>query len=61
MKSPPCKECTERQAECHSTCKKYSEWKTDHEAKRERINQNKHETKDFYDYKVKQIIKTKKR
>lgn len=58
---PPCNECAERHTGCHSSCEKYREWKTGHEAKKEIIFQKKCEAKDYYDYKVKQIIKSKKR
>lgn len=61
MKLPPCKECTERQAKCHSTCKKYIEWKAEHETKRETISQKRSEDILYHDYKVNQIVRTKKR
>ena len=31
----PCKDCTDRHYGCHSTCKKYSEWKNNYEEERE--------------------------
>ena len=27
MYTPPCKDCTERKANCHSWCEKYTAWK----------------------------------
>ena len=57
----PCKDCTERKAGCHSACEKYREWKVGHEVEREAITQKKLEAMNYYDYKVKQIIKTKKK
>lgn len=40
MKKPPCFGCTDRTSECSKqnvNCKKYAEWKKEHEAKREAI------------------------
>ena len=31
MNKAPCKGCTSREAECHSTCKKYLDWQKEHE------------------------------
>lgn len=28
MKNPPCKDCEERFAGCHSQCEKYKEWRS---------------------------------
>ena len=57
----PCKDCAERQIGCHSACDKYREWKVGHDSKREFVSQKWLEANDYYNYKVNQIIKTKKK
>lgn len=34
---PPCKDCVDRSVGCHSTCKKYKQFKEDHEKVRKEI------------------------
>lgn len=36
MKLPPCKDCKERNAECHANCDKYAEWSDQHQVEREK-------------------------
>lgn len=45
MKQPPCKGCNDRNMGCHSTCKKYLDWKNEVDALNKEINkQNKKQT-----------------
>lgn len=39
--SGPCKGCDERKYLCHASCKKYEQWKHDHELVKERIRSEK--------------------
>ena len=47
MKPAPCKNCTERYAECHSNCGRYSVWKTEHDLLLEKINEVKKAERDY--------------
>ena len=51
----PCKECVppKRNADCHSYCKEYTDWKTMHEAKNAKIKEAKQEYEEFFISKLK--------
>lgn len=38
----PCKDCSERELYCHSTCEKYSNWKKEHEELKAKISKERH-------------------
>lgn len=61
MKTPPCKNCTDRQMHCRSQCEKYKTWQTEHIS--QKVNQkrerNKEATADTYMYR--EMLKNAKR
>lgn len=42
----PCKDCKDRQVNCHSNCKKYIEWSIKNEELRKKVLENK--TRQYY-------------
>ena len=34
----PCKECTDRQIKCHSTCQRYKHWRKEYDEAKEKYN-----------------------
>lgn len=40
-KQPPCRNCEERSAECHSTCERYKEWSAEERKVKNEIYKNK--------------------
>lgn len=57
-KTPPCRYCTtDRNATCHTTCKRFFDWQVEEKAKKEQINKTKNAIRDLDDYVAKQKIK----
>ena len=52
--TPPCKNCQKRESGCHSTCKGYIDWKTDHENRRKKIQAELKTELDIMQGKIKQ-------
>ena len=46
----PCKDCTDRYAECHCDCKNYKNWKEELEKEKVKINQVKSKAYELYAY-----------
>ena len=57
----PCYGCNDRSITCHSECEKYIDWKTEHDAERERIRQERELNRDFTYYKDYAIQKVRNR
>lgn len=57
-----CKDCTDRQIGCHSTCEKYIQSKEEHEEKRAFLREQKQKQTSYISYvaEVKQRMKAKK-
>lgn len=49
----PCFNCSDRSMGCHSICEKYTDWKAEHEAKREIERQRKEEFNNGYTWRRK--------
>ena len=47
MTKQPCRNCTDRVVGCHSTCKKYKDWKKEDQERKDIIYKNKNKEK-FY-------------
>ena len=53
MKQPPCQpDCPKRNAECHSVCPDYKEWRTEKDADNEKINKNKKAERDYWGHRM---------
>lgn len=50
MNSVPCYQCEDRNAECHSKCTKYREWKTEQDILRKNRNRQKELNMNYVDY-----------
>lgn len=57
---PPCKGCTERTVECHSTCKAYTEWVKAHNTERELVNKKRNTEGMITEYSVDKVEKRKR-
>ena len=57
-KENPCRYCTtDRNATCHSTCKRFFDWQAEEKVKKEQINKTKNAIRDLDDYVAKQKIR----
>ena len=60
MKPNPCKpDCPKRNAECHSICPKYKEWRAEKDEENEQINKIKKGERDYYQHRADYAIKCK--
>lgn len=61
MRPSPCKDCTDRHAECHSRCERYSVWKAEYDKVRDVINKNKRQEQIYQQHRVEYAFKCKKK
>lgn len=55
MRHAPCKNCTDRNADCHSICNLYKEWKIEYEEERIIRNKINKVTNDFIGFRCDSI------
>lgn len=56
-----CYQCRERKAGCHSTCERYKEWKTKHDARQAEIRAQRDEENRAVSFEIESKIKTIRR
>jgi hypothetical protein len=62
MKPNPCKpDCPKRNAECHSLCPEYKEWRAEKDKDNEQINKTKTAEWNFTDSRIKRAVKSAKK
>ncbi|MBO5389409.1 MAG: hypothetical protein J6A59_15000 [Lachnospiraceae bacterium] len=60
MAVAPCKDCGDREVGCHSTCKKYIDFKKENEKQKELINKEKQKVQNHMGFVIQQIRSTKR-
>ena len=61
METSPCKDCTERQVGCHSTCEKYLEWNKKWVDNKIKISEKKYLMKQIDSHEIETTYKAKRR